>query len=181
MSVLIDTIARPYAKAIFEMAKSSDQQLAQWLAWLNQAAQWIVMPDVARLLDDPKVMPSVLLSLFKTLFAESLDQSGEQFLSLLIEYKRLAALPQIAALFSDLVAAYSGRIEVSVKTAFDLTQAQHKQLLQALSQRLQRDVEIHYTRDHTLIGGIIVRIGDTVIDGSLRGRLNRLRSDLEEN
>ncbi|MCP4473557.1 MAG: F0F1 ATP synthase subunit delta [Gammaproteobacteria bacterium] len=179
MAALIDTIARPYAKAIFEVAVEQ-KQTTRWAQQLNSAAAWVVEPQIAQLLNDPKVMPEALYQLFNDLFVGTLDEFGQQFIQLLIEYKRLMALPQIAREFNQLVAAYEKRVEVKVATAFALTSSQTEQLLQALRQRLQCEVELNCAQDETLIGGAVIRVGDTVIDGSLRGRLNRLRSDLEE-
>ena len=180
MALLTDTIARPYAKAIFEVAIKQDQ-LDRWSKRLDQAAAWVRNPQIAVLLNDPKVTPQALYELFLALFGEVLEASGQQFVRLLIAYKRLSVLPQIALEFNCLLANYQKRMEVRVTSASRLTEKQSEQLLQALRKRLQCDVVLKCAADETLIGGAVIRIGDTVIDGSLRGKLSRLRSELEEN
>lgn len=180
MSVLIDTVARPYAKAIFAVTVAT-QQWEKWQQQLNRAATLTTDPQIAPLLDDPNVLPHALSGLFNDLLPD-LDSEGQRFFQLLIEYKRLLALPQIATEFARLVAEHEKHITVAVTSAFDLSSSQHQQLLQALQQRLQcQKVTLTCEQDSDLIGGAVIRIGDTVIDGSLLGKLNRLRNKLEEN
>jgi F-type H+-transporting ATPase subunit delta len=105
-------------------------------------------------------------------------KGGTNFLLALAENRRLALLPEIAAQFETLRAEVENVVDVEVIAAQEIAPAQHKKLAAALKRRLGREVRMHTRIDETLIGGAIVRAGDLVIDGSLKGRLARLGSAL---
>ncbi len=105
-------------------------------------------------------------------------EAGRNFLRTLAENKRLGLLPEIAAQFEVLRAEVENVIDVEVIAAREIAPPQQKRLMEALKRRLGRDVRMHTRIDDTLIGGAIVRAGDLVIDGSLKGRLARLGSAL---
>ena len=99
-------------------------------------------------------------------------------MALLGENHRLPVLGQVAVQFEELRAAAENTLDVEVVTAMALTEAQQGQLKAALSTRFKREVRLHESVDSTLIGGAIIHAGDLVIDGSLKGRLARLATQM---
>ena len=96
------------------------------------------------------------------------------FLSVLAENKRLALLPEIADLFTTFKANFERSVEVEVISAFELEDETTRRLSEALGRKLERSVNVRSTTDSSLLGGVLIRAGDLVIDGSVRGRLNKL-------
>jgi F-type H+-transporting ATPase subunit delta len=128
---------------------------------------------VARLLSNPRVQPSELIDLIAAACGDALDVSGRNFLSTLAQNRRLGVLPEVAAHYEELRAEIENVADVHVTSAVELNDAQREQLSLALRRRLKRQVRLHCAVDAALIGGAVVRAGDFVIDGSLRGRLER--------
>ena len=110
---------------------------------------------------------------------DQLDQSGQNFIRLMAENKRLIALPDVLQLFQELVDNYRSLADVKVISAEPLTQKQQQNILQAMEKRLARKVKLNCSIDKSLIGGAIIRADDLVIDGSSRGQLNRLANELQ--
>jgi len=169
------TIARPYARAAFDYARGQDA-LAAWSGVLAAASQVVSDPRVAPLLTSPHVQPARLVGLI----AEAAVAQGpaRNFLEVLAENRRLGLLPEIAAQYEVLRTEAEKVVDVEVVSARDLDGAQQARLAQALRGRLGREVRMHTRTDASLIGGAIVRAGDLVIDGSLKGRLERLASEM---
>lgn len=169
----LTTLARPYAKAAFEYARAS-KDLAGWSAMLATAsavAQQSVMQQVLSL---PSYTADQKAQTFVDVCGESLSGPGQNFIKNLAANKRLSLLPHIAALFEQLKAAQEKSIDVEVVSAFTLSADLQEKLAQALSKKLSCDVRLQSSVDQSLIGGAIIRAGDTVIDGSVRGRLAKL-------
>ena len=171
------TIARPYARAAFAHAHDA-KDFASWSKLLGSAAAAAADPRVARLIGHPKVTDEQLVELFAGVAGKSAGEAGRNFLGTLAENKRLALLPDIAAQYEVLRAEVENVVDVEVIAAREIAAPQQKRLMEALKRRLGRDVRMHTRIDDTLIGGAIVRAGDLVIDGSLKGRLARLGSAL---
>lgn len=171
----LDTIARPYAKAAFATAHESGQ-LEAWSALLGAAAAGAADPAFARLVGNPNVAADDLAGVLADV--GNANEHGRAFLRLLAERRRLPALPAIRAQFEALKAASENRVDVEVVSAFPLTDAQQQRFEQALEKRLGRKVVIEARTDATLIGGAILRAGDLVIDGSVKGRLEKLATSL---
>jgi F-type H+-transporting ATPase subunit delta len=171
------TIARPYARAAFAHAEGA-KDLAGWSKLLGAAAAGTADPRVSRLIGNPHVTGTELVDLLGGLSGKAASEGGRNFLMALAENRRLALLPQIAAQFEKLRAEVEGVVDVEVIAAREIAAPQEKKLAAALKRRLGREVRLHTRIDETLIGGAIVRAGDLVIDGSLKGRLARLDSAL---
>jgi F-type H+-transporting ATPase subunit delta len=171
------TIARPYARAAFAHASES-KDLAAWSTMLGAAAMAAADPRVSRLIGNPQVTGEQLVELLADASKGAAGQGGTNFLLALAENHRLALLPEIAEQFETLRAAVENVVDVEVIAAQEIAPAQQKKLAAALKKRLGREVRMHTRIDETLIGGAIVRAGDLVIDGSLKGRLARLGSAL---
>ncbi|QNI04617.1 F0F1 ATP synthase subunit delta [Halomonas sp. SH5A2] len=170
------TVARPYAKAAFEYARDHEA-LDNWSNALASLSLAVTDSDVHRLLGNPKLATEQKAELLASVLPDG-DDAIRRFLDTLAGEGRLNALPYIADQFERLRAEYEERVEVTVISAYKLDSKQKTKLSNALKKRLNRKISITTQVDKTLIGGVILRAGDTVIDGSVRGRLNRLSEAL---
>jgi F-type H+-transporting ATPase subunit delta len=173
------TTARPYARAAFTEA-GARARLAPWSAFLARAAAVLQDPQVEPLIGNPRVASGDLVELL--LAAGPADPAAaptwRNFLQLLADNRRLRLLPEIAAQFEQLRADAEQIARVEVISALELTSEQSQQLQAALERRLGRKVQLSAQVDRTLLGGAVVRHGDFVVDGSLRGRIERLATSL---
>ena len=171
------TIARPYAKAAFEEARDRGR-LGPWSAALRTAAAVVSDARVEALLGNPRVTPEELAALLIGITGPELDEQGRNFARTLADNRRLGLLPEISARFDELKGEAEGVVDVTVTSAAPLDDAQRGQLIAALERRLGRSVRLQCATDPALIGGAVLRAGDLVIDGSIRGRLERIAYDL---
>jgi F-type H+-transporting ATPase subunit delta len=167
------TIARPYARAAFEHAHAAGQ-LAAWGEWLERASLVLADPRVQPLVGNPHVQRAELVAFVVDLAGAGSDANAGNFFRLLGDNGRLALLSQIAAQYAALRAEVENTVDVIVTSAMPLTAEQSAKLTDALTRRLRRTVRLEATVDPSLIGGAIVQAGDFVVDGSLRGRIERL-------
>ena len=179
-----NTIARPYAQAIFELANAAGE-LSAWSASLEVAGQLLADDGLVEYLSTPALSDAkrleFLRGLFKSAKATKLaggDKHGDNFLKLLLENKRANVLPEIAEHFEVLKADIENTVEATVTSAAPLSTAQREEIASSLKKRLGRDVNITTEIDENLIGGAVIRAGDVVIDGSLRARLEGLATAL---
>lgn len=173
------TTARPYAEAAFATAQARNA-LPRWSEMLALMAAVASDERVAELERDPTIGRERLTKLVLDICGPRLDDDGANFLKLLIANRRLPLLPEIATLFEEQRADAEGRVDVSVKSAFPLDAAQRERLEQGLKRRFGRKVRLTVAVDPSLIGGIEIRAGDTVIDGSAHGRLEQLVTHLNQ-
>ena len=173
------TIARPYARAAFETAQA-DGKLAEWGALLTRAAAAVAQPDFAVLLGNPQVGTDALADLLGEIAGQGAGEHGAAFLALLARRNRLVALSAIASQFDAMHAAAENRADVEVISAVALSDAQQRAFAQAMQRRLGREVVIHPRVDASLLGGAVIRAGDLVIDGSVKGRLAKLAASLSQ-
>lgn len=174
------TLARPYAKAVFEIAHGS-QTLEAWSQTLALLAGFTTNHSMQVMLGDPQVPAAVRAQVFIDLCEKSghkLDPHGRNFVKLLAEYRRLQLLPEIAADFETLRAQAENFMEVELRAASPVDATEQKRISEALHQKLGRRITLKYVEDKSLIGGAVLRAGDYVIDGSVRGKLVRLADAL---
>jgi F-type H+-transporting ATPase subunit delta len=171
------TVARPYAKAAFEYARAA-HALAAWSRGLKVAAEIVADPRVAELLNDPRRTAAELAGLFIDAAGPELDAAMQNFVRVLAENHRLVLLPEITAHYEAARAQVENTVDVEVVSAVALDAAQAEKLKQALNTRLRRQVRMQNSVDASLLGGAVIRAGDLVIDGSLKGRLDRLGTEL---
>jgi F-type H+-transporting ATPase subunit delta len=171
------TIARPYAKAAFEYARAANA-LAAWSQGLKVAAEIAADPRVAQLINDPRWTAANLAALIIDVAGPKLDAAMQNFVRVLAENHRLVLLPEIAAHYEAARAQVENTVDVAVISAVALDAAQAEKLKQALNTRLRRQVRMQNSVDASLLGGAVIRAGDLVIDGSLKGRLDRLGTEL---
>ncbi|ROR34332.1 F0F1 ATP synthase subunit delta [Inmirania thermothiophila] len=171
------TVARPYARAVFELARERGE-LELWSRRLQDLAAVAATPEVAALVRSPRVGKERVYALLVELVGEQLGAEGRNLLRLLVENRRLALLPAIAEAYEALRMEAEGRVRAEVVSARPLEEAQAERIRAALERRLGRKVELGHRVDESLIGGAVIRAGDLVIDGSVRGRLQRLAAEL---
>jgi F-type H+-transporting ATPase subunit delta len=169
----LSTLARPYAKAAFEYAREHDA-LARWSEQLATAAAVVTDSDMAALLSKPGLTAAEQASAIGDVCGEAMSADMSNFLSILAANKRLPLLPEIAALFEQHKANLERTVEVEVVSAFDLAEQTRDKLALVLGKKLERQVNVRTSTDGSLLGGVLIRAGDLVIDGSVRGKLNKL-------
>lgn len=169
----LTTLVRPYAKAAFEFALQ-DNSLSEWSDMLNLMATAARDPEMERALHHPSLTDEEKASAFLDVCDSKLSETGKNFVRILAENKRLTLLPEIAERFEALKAEQERAIDVELTSAFELTAEQEGKLSQALERKLNRQVRLSSATDKSLMGGVIVRAGDMVIDASVRGKLRKL-------
>ena len=174
----LTTLARPYAKAAFEHAQAH-QQLANWSAMLGLAAAVSIDDTMQRVLKAPRLTSTEKATAFIEVCGDKFDAQAQNFIHVLAENDRLALLPDIFAQFELYKAEQEKSIDVDVTSAFALSDEQQDKLAKVLSARLSREVRLHAVEDSSLIGGVVIRAGDLVIDGSVRGKLAKLAEALK--
>lgn len=168
------TIARPYAQAAFEYAKETDM-LDDWQSILFMLGEYIVHPEVQALLKNPSYSAEQHADFCAELLSKELDTAQENFIKVLAENDRLSALPAISALFIAFRAESEKTLPVTVKSAFALDEDDLKKISIFLKTKFDRGITLETEVDESLIGGVLIRAGDCVIDGSVRGQLEKLR------
>lgn len=168
----LNTVARPYTKAAFEYAMETGT-LEQWSSMLILAAAAAEDENMAPLLSNPALTDEQKADLMVGICSEA-DEAGKNFLRLLAENKRLALLPEVKAQFAKLKASQEKSLDVEVITAFALQNEQQEKLVQALKTKLGYDVTLTSQVDKSILGGVVVRTDNLVIDGSIRARLAKL-------
>lgn len=171
------TIARPYAKAVFELARESGK-LKEWSAQLAAIAAAVADPQLGALVGNPALSRAQLAALLGEALARDVGSEGQSLLRMLAENGRLKAAGSIAQQYEALRAEHEKRVEVEITSAAPVAQQQQTELTSAVRKRVARDVAVAWKTDEALIGGAIIRAGDLVIDGSVRGELERLQTAL---
>ncbi len=170
----LPTIARPYARAAFSRGLDQPDGLGVWSRMLSLLAAAVSEPLVEEALDNPTLTTEDETRLLLELMGDDINQDGQNFVNVLAEYGRLALLPTIAELFELLKANHEKTMTVEVTSAFDVSEQQKTELASALNRMLQRDINVETEVDKSLIGGVVIRAEDTVIDDSVKGRLAKL-------
>lgn len=176
-------VARPYARALFDLA-STNHELPKWSEALAAAAAVVNDPNAKRVLARPDLGEQQRVALVQGLFEAVpggkawLAPEGKNLLQVLVENDRLAALPEISAQFDALKAEAENKVKAKLVSAVAVEQAIADRVARALERKLGRTVELTLEVDPSLIGGAIIRAEDMVIDGSVRTRLQRLAETL---
>jgi F-type H+-transporting ATPase subunit delta len=172
------TLARPYANALFDVAKS-EKALEQWsrmLAYLAAAAQ---ADKVRQMLDSPDLASELKAQRLIDLCGEDLSARAKNMVHLLARNKRLGIIGEIRQQFEERKAEEERILEVEVVSAYELSTEQSNKLREALQRKFDREVTLTGRVDPHVLGGAVIRAGDTVIDGSIRGRLDKLAETLQ--
>lgn len=167
------TVARPYAEALFRVAKTGDMNA--WSAFVSELAQIGANTDVQAFAQNPNVSQAQLADTIASLVKSPLNAEAKNFISMLAENGRVILLPQIGAQFNELKNANEGAADVHVISAFALPDEQLAQLTATLEKKFGRKLNPTVTVDPSLIGGVRVVVGDEVLDTSVRAKLQQMQ------
>lgn len=173
----LTTIARPYAKAAFEFAVEH-KAVDQWLEMLSFTAE-VVKNDTIRNMVNGSVAADALSTLFVSVCGEQLDEHGQNLIRVMAENGRLGVLPAVLAEFVALKAELDKEVQADVISAIELTDQQKANIQASLAQRLARKVKLNCSIDASLMAGVLIKAGDLVIDGTVRGKLGRMADALQ--
>jgi F-type H+-transporting ATPase subunit delta len=167
------TIARPYAQAAFDEAQKLNA-LKDWSDLLISLAELINQAEVQAVISNPKVSRAQLFGLMEALMGTTASVQQRNFVHVLAEYQRLSVLPEIAATFEALKAEAEKTVNVVVDSAFELSVTQQEKIIASMKKRMGREVKLTCNVKKDLLGGVVIRAGDKVIDGSARTRLGEM-------
>ena len=171
------TVARPYAQAVFETA-SEESKLTEWSEILGLLAAVVADAQMRMVLENPKMDAAAQSDFVLGVCGKALSETGNNLVKVLAGAGRLTIIPEINKLYEQLRAEAEGVIEVGVTSAYELAPEQQAAISEVMAKRLGRKIEITHEIDDSLIGGVIIRSGDTVIDASVRGRLKALATQM---
>lgn len=167
------TIARPYARALFELAEA-DKTVQQWSESLAALSDMAGVPAVVALIDTPEVTAEKRADVLIEIAGDAVGEKGRNLLRLLSQEHRLGCLPEIASEYEAYRSVAEATVDVEVRSAVELDDQRRKAIAASLERRLNRDVRLHPVLDESVVGGAVLQAGDTVIDESIRGKLDTL-------
>ncbi|MBF0264464.1 MAG: F0F1 ATP synthase subunit delta [Gammaproteobacteria bacterium] len=175
------TLSRPYAKAIFDMAvQDSEEQL--WVERLELLTQIVINESIHELVNNSESGEDKILELLFSLAEEisktALDDKSKNLIKILAANKKITIIPTITEMYLELFKDSQGILEAEVSSAFSINDEQKKSIIDALTKKYNREVTVNIVIDESLVAGIIIRIGDEVIDGSVNTRLKTLARTL---
>ena len=165
-----NTIARPYAQAAFDEAKRLGD-LKGWSALLLNLAESLANSEVQAVVSSPRIAKNKIEDLIMVLCGNQLTEQQRNFVRVLVEGRRLDVVTEILVMYEALRAEAEKFAEVTVASAFELSEAQQQKIAAALKARMQREIKLSCEVDKSLLGGVVIRSGDKVIDGSASTRL----------
>ncbi len=178
--MLKGAVGSRYAEALFEIAREQGKidQLEEELRAVNQVVSG--SRELQKVLYHPQIAPEEKKSILKSIFAERVSEITANFLYLLVDHKREAFLKDIVAYFTEMANRARNLAQAQIVSAVELTGEEKKQLNDVLEKISGKKIRAEYSVDSSLIGGVVVRIGDRVIDGSVRAKLANLREHLRQ-
>lgn len=171
------TTARPYAQAAFEEAQKLNA-LAAWSEMLISLADAVAHPEVKAAVSNPRIAKKQLESLMEALAGNAASAQQKNFVRILADNQRLQVLPEISAIFEMLKAEAEKTVNVVVDSAFELSAQQQDKIAGSLKKRMGREIKLTCQVNKDLLGGVVIRAGDKVIDGSARTRLSEMANAL---
>lgn len=173
----LTTAARPYARATFELARDT-KAFGDWSERLQLLSAVILDPQMSAILDAPNMGAEQRSEMILKVCGDQVGEPGANLVRLMAENGRLKLMAEVTALYEVLRAEAEGTVDAQVISAQPLTDEQQAAIAASLSKRLGSEVSLTVEIDEELLGGAIIRANDLVIDGSVRGRLNKLASQL---
>ena len=170
-------LVRPYAIAAFQQAEQ-EGNLAEWSEMLTLLDTVVSDSVMSGLIVNPKADRQQVVELVLDVGGDRFSDSVKNLIRLLAENGKLSLSAELLETFNDERAQREGRSDVSVASAFELTAEQQQTIAEAMKKRLGTEVSLSVSVDKDLIGGVVIRAGDLVIDASLRGRLQQLSQSL---
>lgn len=171
------TTARPYAQAAFEEAQKLGD-LKGWSEILLSLAEAVNYPEVREVITSPRIQKAGIEKLMEGFLDERAKIQQRNFVKVLVENQRLLLLPEIVAIFEALKAEAEKTVNVVVDSAFELSAAQQEKISSSLKARMGREIKLVCKINKELLGGVVIRAGDKVIDGSARTRLGEMANAL---
>lgn len=171
------TAARPYANAVFALAQENNA-LDEWDDALQNLAAVVADERVQAVLDDPDVSREQKAGFIIDVLAGKLGEKQQNLVRLMAENGRLKALPALASLYQARRAEAENKVEAEVISAFALDDEQTEALTRTLKNKLGSEITLSTRVDESLIGGVIIKAGDTIIDASMKSRLEQLALSL---
>ena len=171
------TTARPYAQAAFDEAQKLNA-LKAWSEMLLSLAEAVNHPEVYAVVTNPRVPKKKVEDLMEAMAGSGASTQQRNFVRILADNQRLQVLPEIAALFETLKAEAEKTVNVVVDAAFELSAAQQDKIVSSLKKRMGREIKLTCKVNKELLGGVVIRAGDKVIDGSARTRLTEMANAL---
>lgn len=172
------TIARPYAEAVFKSALAK-QTLQAWSDMLLLLAAVATDKSIKTINDSPTVSATQLADIYIASCNDGLNNEGSSLVKLMAENGRLDVLPQVSEMFEHLKSQQEGIREAKIVSAFALSGSQLKDLVANIELKFKHKIEAHVSVDPELIGGVIVEIGDEILDSSVRGKLEAMAVSLK--
>lgn len=173
----LTTLARPYAKAAFQVALQ-ESSMEEWSKMLAVSAAITNEEGIKLLLQAPSLTSDQVAQSFIDVCGDELTGKGQNFIRLLAENKRIALLGEVSKLFENLRAQQEQSLDIEVVTPYEIGADVSNKLVDALKSRLQKEVRLSTRTDQSLIGGAVIRTGDMVIDSSVRGKLAKLAESI---
>jgi len=171
------TTARPYAQAAFDVAQSLSD-LKGWSEAISSVAESVKHPEMQAIITSPRVAKAKVEGLLLSLLGDKAKPQQINFVRVLVEKRRLRELPEISEIFEALRAEAEKTARVVVESAFELTPKQQETISVSMKKRLGRDIKLVCSINKDLLGGVVIRTGDSVIDGSVRTRLVEMATAL---
>jgi F-type H+-transporting ATPase subunit delta len=171
------TLARPYAKAVFELAVEKDE-LENWSNNLNFLTVVVKDTTMAQVIANPDIAKTTLIDILLDICSEQFDDLGKNLIKVLVESDRLQAVPDLSVQFEQMKAVYQGYAQVEIISPYPVEPSQLQEIETILKKRLGEAVDISTTIDKSLLGGWLIRVDKEVIDLSVNGYLRQLAADL---
>ena len=173
----VTTIARPYAKAAFDFAVEQ-RAVDSWLEMLVFAAE-VSKDSTLQQVIHSSIAPDQLAQLFIQICGEQLNEYGHNLIKVMAENGRLSVLPDVLVEFTALKAELDKEVEAVITSAAALSDAEKTKIQKSLENRYQRKVRLTCQLDPSLMAGLVIKIGDDIIDASVRSKLTRLAEALQ--
>ena len=171
------TAARPYANAVYDIANQSDT-LDSWGDALANLSTLVSDVQMSELLNNPEMDKQQKGDMLIQVLGDKLDQQQKNLVKLMAENGRLSIMPDVRDQFEVARAKAENKVEAEVVSAFELTSQQTDELVNTLKNKLGCDVTLTTTVDESLIGGVVIKAGDTIIDASMKSQLDSLALSL---
>jgi len=173
------TVARPYAVAAWRHAQAQDKT-DLWADMLALMADIVRDETMAMIVRDPRIDAERLSQLMLEICGGRINEAAGNFVRLLIENGKLSLMPEISSLYVALKSEAGGAVDGTLLAAYPVNARFEQAIAAAMQKRLQREVRFTIDEDKSLLGGVIIRVGDMVIDASVRGQIETMANELRQ-
>lgn len=177
---MIDIIANRYAEALFQLTEEENITREIYSELTDVIKLIKTNKDLDNVLKSPLISKSEKVQLIETLFNKKINNNLKNFLKILVEKGRISSLKEIGLTFKQLLNDKDNIIEGTVISAIALTDEKVKELEEKLSKKYNKNVTLENKVDEAILGGVLVRLGNTQIDGSIKTRLDNIKDQLSQ-